>query len=57
VLPLHECAAESVADPVAAESIVDPVAAKSAVEPLHSVTDPAIAGAALTKTSCLCVQI
>jgi hypothetical protein len=48
VLPLHECAAEFIVDPVDAESIADP-----AVEPLHSVTDPA----APTETSCLCVQV
>jgi hypothetical protein len=43
VLPLHECATESVADP-------------ATVEPLHSVADPAATGAALTETSYLCVQ-
>jgi hypothetical protein len=45
VLPLHECAAESV---------VDPTAIEFAAEPLHSVADPA---AAPTETSCLCVQV
>jgi hypothetical protein len=52
VLPLPECAAESIVDPVDDESIADP-----AVEPLHSVTDPAATGAAPTETSCLCVQV
>jgi hypothetical protein len=48
VLPLHECAAESVADP----TIVD-----LAAEPLHSVADRATVGVASTETSCLCVQV
>jgi hypothetical protein len=43
VLPLHECAAKSVADPSTA---------KSAAEPLHSVPDPAASGAAPAKISC-----
>jgi hypothetical protein len=46
VLRLHEC----VADSIAAEFVVDPAA-----EPLHSVDD--LAAAALTETSCLCVQV
>jgi hypothetical protein len=53
VLPLHECAAESVANPATIESIANPAAA----EPLHSVADPTVAGAAPTETSCLCVQV
>jgi hypothetical protein len=57
MLPLCECAAESVADPAAAESIADLAAAESATEPLHSVADPATTGAALTETTCLCVQV
>jgi hypothetical protein len=48
VLPLHECATESVAD-------LSPT--ESASEPLHFVADPTVAGAAPTKTSCLCVQV
>jgi hypothetical protein len=40
VLPVHECAAESVANPIAAESVAD----------------PNVASAAPTETSCLCVQ-
>jgi hypothetical protein len=48
VLPLHECAAESVPGPVAVESTA---------EPLHSVVDPAAAGAPPTETSSLCVQV
>jgi hypothetical protein len=42
VLPLHECATESVADP-------------TTVEPLHSIADPA--AAAPTEISYLCVQV
>jgi hypothetical protein len=53
VLPLHECAAEFVANPATIESIANPAAA----EPLHSVADPTVAGAAPTETSCLCVQV
>jgi hypothetical protein len=52
VLPLHECAIESVADPTIIESIID-----LAAEPLHSVADRATAGVASTETSCLCVQV
>jgi hypothetical protein len=37
VLPLRECAAES----IAAESVADPIATKSASEHLHSIADPA----------------
>jgi hypothetical protein len=48
VLPLDECLSESVDDPAAAEF---------AAEPLHSVADPAATGAAVTETSCLCVQV
>jgi hypothetical protein len=67
VLPLHECVAKpphAIADPAVAESTVveplhsaaDPTAAEStAVEPLHYAADHAAAGAAMTKTSCLCV--
>jgi hypothetical protein len=55
VLPLHECAVESVANPAAAESIADPTTVESAAEPLHSVADSAAASAAPTETSCLCV--
>jgi hypothetical protein len=57
VLPLHKCAAESVAEPAATESIADPVTAESAAEPLHFVADPAAAGTAPTEISCLCVQV
>jgi hypothetical protein len=57
VLPLHECAIESVADPAIAESVADPAAAESATEPLHSIANPVAVGAAPTKTSCLCVQV
>jgi hypothetical protein len=57
VLPLHECAAESVADPVAAEFIANPVDAKSIAEPLYSIANQVAAGAALTETYCLCVQV
>jgi hypothetical protein len=57
MLPLCECAAESIADPATAESIADLAAAESATEPLHSVADPATTDAALTETSCLCVQV
>jgi hypothetical protein len=66
VLPLDECAAksgadltatESVANPAATESIVDLAAAESATESLHSIADSAAAIVALTKTSCLCVQV
>jgi hypothetical protein len=57
VLPLHECAAESVADPVAAEFIANPVDAKSITEPLYSIANQVAAGAALTETYCLCVQV
>jgi hypothetical protein len=52
VLPLHECAPESVADPATTEFVANPAA-----EPIHSVADPAATGAALTKTSCLCVHV
>jgi hypothetical protein len=55
VLPLRECAALPLQD--AAEAIADPVVVESATEPLHSVADPAAAGAGLTVTSCLCVLI
>jgi hypothetical protein len=48
MLPLHECAAESIADPTATESTA---------EPLHSIANLAAVGAALTETSCLCVQV
>jgi hypothetical protein len=67
VLPLHECATESVADPATAEFVTDLIAtesattsvavsdaAESAAEPLYSVVDPAVAP---TKTSCLCVLV
>jgi hypothetical protein len=57
VLPVHECATESVSNPATVESVTDPATAESAVEPLHSVADPAAAGAAPTETSCLCVQV
>jgi hypothetical protein len=46
VLPLHECASESVADTATAESVA---------EPLHSIADPA--AATLTETSSLCVRV
>jgi hypothetical protein len=55
VLPHHECAAEPVQDVV--EFVADPAVTESATEPLHAVADLAIAGAAPTETSCLCVQI
>jgi hypothetical protein len=55
VLPLHECAVEPLQD--ATESVADPVAAESATEPLHSATDPAGSGVALTETSCLCIRV
>jgi hypothetical protein len=69
VLPLHKCAdhapAEfaveslySVADSTAAEeAAADPDVVESTVEPLHSATNPAGFGAALTKTFSLCVQV
>jgi hypothetical protein len=62
VLPLHECAAESIADPIAVEPVTDPAATESvldptAAEPLHFVADPATIGAALTETSCLYVHV
>jgi hypothetical protein len=62
VLPLYECATESVADLIAAESVVDPAVAKGGVDPtaaerLHSVADPAVASAASTETSWLYVHI
>jgi hypothetical protein len=66
VLPHHECAAESIAnpttaefvpDPTTAESVANPAAAKFTTKPLHSVADPTTAGAILTETSCLCVQV
>jgi hypothetical protein len=59
VLPLHECAAKSIANPIVVESIADlitiesiadPATAESIAEPLHSVAAP-------TETSCLCVQV
>jgi hypothetical protein len=49
LLPLHECATESVADPAAAEFVADPVLAESTSEPLHSVADSAAVGAAPTE--------
>jgi hypothetical protein len=57
VLPLHECATESIANPIAVESVADLAATESATEPLHSVVDPVAAGATLIETSCLCVQV
>jgi hypothetical protein len=48
MLPLHECATESDADPATAES---------ATKSLHSATDPASSSAALTETFCLCVHV
>jgi hypothetical protein len=58
VLPLHEAtieplhvAADAAAAESTAEAIADPATDESAAEPLHA----AIAGAALTETSCLCV--
>jgi hypothetical protein len=53
VLPLHEFVAEPITDPIAA----NPIAAESATEHLHSITDSAGAGAALTETFYLCVQV
>jgi hypothetical protein len=53
VLPLHKCATESIANPIAVESVAD----LAATEPLHSVVDPVAAGATLTQTSYLCVQV
>jgi hypothetical protein len=53
VLPLHECAAESIADPAITESVLDP----TAVEPLHFIADPASVGAAPTETSYLYVHV
>jgi hypothetical protein len=65
VLPLHECAdhtpakfaakpLHSVADSTTVEeATVDP----AAVEPLHTATDPAGSGAALTETFCLYVWV
>jgi hypothetical protein len=50
MLPLHECAVESVADPTAANSVAESVA-----KPLHSVANSTTAGAAPTKTSCFCI--
>jgi hypothetical protein len=62
VLPLHECvveplqdAAESATEPL--HSVADPTAAESTIEPLLSVVEPAATSAALTETSCLCVQV
>jgi hypothetical protein len=49
MLPLHECVVEPLQD------VVDSATAESAAEPLHAIADPAAIGAALTKTSCLCV--
>jgi hypothetical protein len=48
VLPLHECAAESIADPGTAES---------STKPLHSIANPATVSAAPMDTSCLCVHV
>jgi hypothetical protein len=62
VLPLHEGAIESIANPMADESVADLAAIESitdptAAEPLHSIVDPVTAGVALTDTSFLCVQV
>jgi hypothetical protein len=57
MLPLHECVAESVADPTIVEFVAGPATTQSTVELFHSVADPATAGAAPTETSCLCVQV
>jgi hypothetical protein len=54
VLPLHECATESLQD--AAVSAADPAAAESTDEPLHSAADPTSSVAALTEIFYLCVQ-
>jgi hypothetical protein len=55
MLPLHACPTEPLQDVV--ESVADASAAESATEPLHAVGDLVAAGAASTKTSCLCVQV
>jgi hypothetical protein len=57
VLPLHERAIESIANPVADLAAVESITDPTATEPLHSVADPVTAGAALTDTSFLCVQV
>jgi hypothetical protein len=54
MLPLHECVAMPLQDVV--ESVADPVV-ESAAEPLHAVANPTAAGAAPTKTYCLCVWV
>jgi hypothetical protein len=63
MLPLHECAteslqdvAESVVDPAIVEATADPAAAESADEPLHYATNPTGSVAALIETFYLCVQ-
>jgi hypothetical protein len=63
MLPLHECAteslqdaAESVVDPAIVEATADPAAAESADEPLHYAADPTGSVVALIETFYLCVQ-
>jgi hypothetical protein len=55
LLSLHEAIVDPATKPlhVAAEDVV----VGSAAEPLHDAADPTVVGVALTKTSCLCVQI
>jgi hypothetical protein len=53
VLPLHECATESDADPATAEATT----IESATKPLHSAADPAGSTAALTETFYVCVHV
>jgi hypothetical protein len=64
VLPVHECANPSPAEPPAKPlySVADSTAAKAdanpaTVESLHFAADPAGSGVALTEIFCLCVGV